>query len=245
MTVEYGLDIQDLVKKFDSIYALDQITLRIPKGRIVGLLGQNGAGKTTLVRLLSGVMKPTAGSAKIDGYDLSNQLNDVKRITGLLPEEYALYEKLSIFEYIEFLGTLYNMDEERINKRFVKLATRLEIYQLKNRLIETLSKGQKQKVALIAALIQEPRVLFLDEPLANLDVAAQHVVRQIIREYKADNRTILIATHLLTNVELTCDYIVIIDAGKILFHGSISDFKQQADSLEEAYLNYLGVEFQE
>jgi len=245
LTVEYGLDIQDLVKKFDSIYALDQITLRIPKGRIVGLLGQNGAGKTTLVRLLSGVMKPTAGSAKIDGYDLSNQLNDVKRITGLLPEEYALYEKLSIFEYIEFLGTLYNMDEERINKRFVKLATRLEIYQLKNRLIETLSKGQKQKVALIAALIQEPRVLFLDEPLANLDVAAQHVVRQIIREYKADNRTILIATHLLTNVELTCDYIVIIDAGKILFHGSISDFKQQADSLEEAYLNYLGVEFQE
>ena len=241
MTNDFGLKINGLAKQFDQIIALKEINLEIPKGQIVGLLGQNGAGKSTLVRLLAGVMKPTKGEAWVDGFHLEREIKQVKQVTGLLPEEYALYEKLSIFEYIEFLGTLYNMTQSMINDRFQELAKRLDIWDMKDRLIDTLSKGQKQKVAIIAALIQEPHVLFLDEPLANLDVAAQRTVRQIIQEYKSENRTILIATHLMANVESTCDYIVIIDKGEIKFQGPLGEFQKDGMSLEEAYLNYLGV----
>lgn len=239
LEVQFGIETHALVKQFDTITALDGVHLKIPKGHIVGLLGQNGAGKSTLVRLLSGVMKPTAGHALINDYHLLDEVDQVKRITGLLPEEYALYEKLSVFEYVEFLGTLYDMHPNVIRDRFQELSNRLKMNSLRDRLIDTLSKGQKQKVAIIAALIHEPMVLFLDEPLANLDVGAQREVRSIIQEYKNDNRTIMIATHLLSNVEATCDIIVIIDQGKIRYTGTVDDFKQQYDSLEEAYLGYL------
>jgi ABC-type multidrug transport system ATPase subunit len=218
---------------------LNGINLEVPHGRIVGLIGQNGAGKSTLVRLLSGIMKPTSGTAILNGYDLLNNTENVKRITGLLPEEYALYEKLSIWEYVEFIGTLYDMPIEIIEKRFTELAEELEILELRNRLIETLSKGQKQKVALITSLIHEPKILFLDEPLANLDVKAQRTVRNIIKSYKQQDRIILIATHLLSNVQQTCDDIVVIDHGQIEFSGSIQEFKSEYDNLEEAYMNFI------
>ncbi|MHA2502689.1 MAG: ABC transporter ATP-binding protein [Candidatus Kariarchaeaceae archaeon] len=240
MTDILGLKITGLVKYFGEIKALDGIDLSIPEGHIVGLLGQNGAGKSTLVRLLSGVMKPTAGYAHVNGKHILSEVNEVKQITGLLPEEYALYEKLSIFEYIEFLGTLYDMNEEHIEIAFGKLAARLGLLPLRNRLIDTLSKGQKQKVAILAALVHEPLVLFLDEPLANLDVAAQIEVKQIIKEYKSQKRTIMIATHLLSNVEEVCDQIVIIDKGKILYSGELDSFKENHATLEQAYLSYIG-----
>lgn len=237
-----GLEIIDLHKNFDQVNALNGVNLKIAQGKIVGLLGQNGAGKSTLVRLLSGVMRPNKGTAKLNGYDLINQTEMVKRITGLLPEEYALYEKLSIWEYIEFIATLYDLPPNILKERFTELTTKLDVYDLRQRLIETLSKGQKQKVAIIAALIHEPDILFLDEPLANLDIKAQRTVRDIIASYKTKNRIILIATHLLANVQQSCDDIIIIDKGVIKFTGSIKDFKAGNEDLEDAYLSFISRE---
>ncbi|MCY3410886.1 MAG: ABC transporter ATP-binding protein [Candidatus Heimdallarchaeota archaeon] len=237
--MDTGIDIVNLSKEFGEVKALQSINVSIPRGKIVGLLGPNGAGKSTLVRLLSAVMRPSSGTAKVYGYDLISESKQVKSITGLLPEEYALYEKLTIFEYVEFIGKLYNMDDQTIQQRFLEYSSKLQINDLQNRLIETLSKGQKQKVAIITALIQEPQVVFLDEPIANLDVASQKVVKQIILSYKSQNRIILIATHLLENVSTICDDLLLIDEGRILYSGSIETFQKSHLSLEEAYLEYL------
>lgn len=186
-------------------------------------------------------MKPSSGEANIFGFDLANQSSEVKRITGLLPEEYALYEKLTVKEYTQFISSLYDLPPKLYEERFQFYSDKLEIAQLSDRLIETLSKGQKQKVAFITALISEPLVLFLDEPLANLDIKAQVVVRGIIKEYKSQNRVIVIATHLIENIISICDDIILIDNGKVLFNGSLVEFQGENNSFENAYLNRLGV----
>ena len=234
-----GILTENLVKIFQDITALNGLNIELNQGTIVGLLGPNGAGKSTLIRLLSGVMKPTSGNASLYGFDLLKDTNEVKRITGLLPEEYALYEKLSVFEYLQFISALYDVPSEVFEKRVFDYANRLEVNDLIDRLIETLSKGQKQKVALMASLIHEPQVLFLDEPLANLDVKAQREVKQIILEYKRQNRIIVIATHLLDNVKHICDEILLITQGVIRFQGTIEEFQGNAINLEEAYLQML------
>lgn len=241
VVVRYMLEINELSKYFHGIQALNKASVIIRKGSIIGLLGPNGAGKTTMIRLLTGIMKPSSGSAIIYGHDITTEQNAVKRITGLLPEDAALYNKLSIFEYIEFIAALYDIEHQDFVNRFMILLDRLDIRELKDRLIDTLSKGQKQKVALIAALIHEPKVLLLDEPMANLDVVAQRVVKKMIREYQTENRIILIATHLLSNIEDICDTIVVIDRGEIKYTGSMHEFAANAPSLEDAYLQFFKV----
>ena len=239
MEGDSGLQIFDLVKRFDNIYALNGIRLNLSKGSIVALLGQNGAGKSTLIRLLSGVMKPTSGTATIYNFDLLKNTNEVKRITGLLPEEYALYEKLTVTEYVSFIASLYDVNNDDFKNRFKYFQNILEIEGLENRLIGTLSKGQKQKVAIITALIHETHVLFLDEPLANLDVKAQITVRNLIKKYKSENRIILIATHLLDNVAAICDQVVLIKDGKILVSDTVNNFRGEYSNLEDAYLRFV------
>ncbi|MDH5401769.1 MAG: ABC transporter ATP-binding protein [Candidatus Heimdallarchaeota archaeon] len=234
-----GLETRGIKKYFSDIVALDDINLKLDKGAIVGLLGPNGAGKSTLVRLLSGVMRPTSGEAYIYGYDLQKNIDDIKRITGLLPEEHALYEKLSVYEYIEFIGTLYDLDRTLIEIKFATLSEVLNLNLLRDRLIETLSKGQKQKVAILSALIHDPKILFLDEPLANLDIRAQKIVRDLIKKFKDESKIIMIATHLLSNIETICDYLVVINRGIIVFQGTIEAFKGSFENLEDAYLNMV------
>ncbi|OLS25805.1 MAG: SkfA peptide export ATP-binding protein SkfE [Candidatus Heimdallarchaeota archaeon LC_2] len=239
MEPKLGLQIFNIAKRFDEIYALNGINLSLSKGSIVALLGQNGAGKSTLIRLLSGVMKPTSGTALIYNFDLLKNTTEVKRITGLLPEEHALYEKLTVTEYISFIASLYDVGDSDFNSRYQYFLNILEIEELKDRLIETLSKGQKQKAAIIAALIHEPQMLLLDEPLANLDVKAQITVRNLIKKYKNENRIILIATHLLDNVAAICDQVVLIRDGKILFSDTVINFQGEYGSMEEAYLRFV------
>ncbi len=205
----------------------------------MGLLGPNGAGKSTLVRLLSGVMLPDSGSVEMYGYNIDNNLMDIKRITGLLPEEYALYEKLTIREYVQFIASLYDISSDTFESRFNILVKKLNLHSMENRIIETLSKGQKQKVAIICSIIHEPKVVLFDEPMANLDVRAQQIVKNIIFEYKSQSRIIVIATHLLSNVENFCNYLLVIDKGKILYQGDLVSFIGDHNSLESAYLSFF------
>ena len=226
-------------KKFGDTYALRDVTLELPSGHIVGLIGPNGAGKSTLLRLISGVMRPSTGFGRIYGHDLIEERNEVKKITGLLPEETALYEKLSVQEYIEFIGALYEVNPITIERKLRFLSKELGMEKFQGRLIETLSKGQKQKIALIASLIHDPKVLLLDEPMANLDVVAQIKVKEIIKQYKQEEKVIIIATHLLENVFELCDTISIISEGRILFTGTVSEFLGTEESMEKAYLSFF------
>ncbi len=232
--------VKNLSKSFGPIKALDGVNFSTPPGKIIALLGTTGAGKSTLIRLLTSIMVPTSGTAEVYSHDIREDPDSVKKITGLLPEESALYDKLSIIEYCEFIGALYDLPKKLIHEQFNYLAARLGIELLRDRLIETLSKGQKQKVSLIVAFLHSPSLLLLDEPMANLDVVAQLEVKKMLREYQSQERTILIATHLLENVKDLCETIVVIDKGRIKFVGSISDFRGDHENLEEAYLSYFG-----
>ena len=207
-------------------------------------MGPNGAGKTTTVRMLNAIISPTAGTAEVVGYDIINQSKQVKINCGFLPESPGLYQKLTAKEFLEFVGELYYLPKEVISSRIEEL---LEIFDLEGRendLLEGYSRGMKQKVCLCAALIQDPKMIFLDEPTSNLDPAATRMVKDLISDLtKKADKTIFICTHLLDAAEELCDFIGIIDKGELKVEGSPREIIDSvgAKNLEEAYLKIMGV----
>lgn len=208
-----------------------------------GLLGPNGAGKTTTIRILNAIISKTSGNASVGGYDIVNQSEDVKRICGFLSESPGLYSKLTGREFLEFIGELYYLPKDVISARIDEL---LEIFDLEDRendLLEGYSRGMKQKVCLCAALIQDPEIIFLDEPTSNLDPAAARMVKDLISELaKKAEKTVFICTHLLDAAEELCDIIGIIDNGVLKVEGSPKEIIDSvgAKDLEEAYLKIMG-----
>ncbi|MFX0021896.1 MAG: ABC transporter ATP-binding protein [Candidatus Hermodarchaeota archaeon] len=224
--------------------AVNNLNLKIPYGITYGLLGPNGAGKTTTVRMLNAIISPTSGTAEVVGYDIINQSKQVKINCGFLPESPGLYQKLTAKEFLEFIGELYYLPKETISSRIDEL---LELFNLEGRendLLEGYSRGMKQKVCLCAALIQDPKIIFLDEPTSNLDPAAARIVKDLISELaKKADKTIFICTHLLDAAEELCDLIGIIDKGELKVEGTPKEIIDSvgAKDLEEAYLKIMGV----
>lgn len=233
----------NLTKKFGNVIAVDKLNLDIPYGTTYGLLGPNGAGKTTTVRMLNAIISSTSGSAQIDGFNVKTQSYQVKLNCGFLPESPGLYQKLTAREFLEFMGELYYLPKDVIRARIEEL---LGIFNLEGRehdLLEGYSRGMKQKICLCAALIQDPKIIFLDEPTSNLDPAAARMVKDLISELaKKAEKTIFICTHLLDAAEELCDVIGIIDKGVLKMQGSPKDIiqSQGAKDLEEAYLKIMG-----
>ena len=234
--------IQNLYKNYGNIKAVNNLNLEANYGQIFGLLGPNGAGKTTIIRILNCILKPSSGNAQILGFDVLEQTNDVKKNTGYLPETPALYEKLTPEEYLEFVGELYYMPKNLIKNRIKDL---LELFDLDNRktdLIGKYSKGMKQKVNICAALIHDPKILFLDEPTSNLDPASAKIVKNLIKKLAKDaKKTIFICTHLLNVAIELCDKIGILDKGTLLVEGTPEEIINSGDymNLEDAYLKIL------
>ncbi len=233
-----------LMKDFGNTIAVDGLSLEIPYGQTYSLLGPNGAGKTTTVRMLNAIIKPTGGTAKVGGFDILTQSGELKMICGFLPESPGLYQKLTAKEFLQFIGELYYIPKQKIATRIDEL---LEIFDLEGRendLLEDYSRGMKQKVCLFAALIQDPKIIFLDEPTSNLDPAAQRMVKDLISELtKKADKTLFMCTHLLDAAEELCDMIGIIDKGKLKEQGSPKEIisSQGAKNLENAYLKIMGV----
>ncbi len=234
---------KDLTKIFGNIVAVRDLNIEIKYGATYGLLGPNGAGKTTTVRMLNGIISPTSGTALVGGYNILTQTKDVKMICGFLPESPGLYSKLTAKEFLEFIGELYYLPKATISNRIEEL---LEIFDLEGRendLLEGYSRGMKQKICLCAALIQDPKIIFLDEPTSNLDPAAARMVKDLISDLaKKADKTIFICTHLLDAAEELCDNIGIIDKGTLKLQGSPKEIieSQNAKDLEEAYLKIMG-----
>ena len=234
----------NLVKSFGNVIAVNNLNLKIPYGCTYGLLGPNGAGKTTTVRMLNSIISPTSGTARVDGFDIISQSTEVKMNCGFLPESPGLYQKLTAKEFLKFIGELYYLPKEVINSRIEELIDIFDLEGRENDLLEGYSRGMKQKVCLCAALIQDPKIIFLDEPTSNLDPAAARMVKDLISDLadKAE-KTIFICTHLLDAAEELCDIIGIIDKGVLKLEGSPKDIikSQNASDLEEAYLKIMGV----
>jgi ABC-2 type transport system ATP-binding protein len=235
---------KDLTKDFGNIVAVRDLNIEIKYGTTYGLLGPNGAGKTTTVRMLNAIISPSNGTAFVGGYNVRTQANEAKMICGFLPESPGLYSKLTAKEFLEFIGELYYLPKSTIAGRIEELLDIFDLEGRENDLLEGYSRGMKQKVCLCAALIQDPKIVFLDEPTSNLDPAAARMVKDLISDLanKAD-KTIFICTHLLDAAEELCDIIGIIDKGTLKLQGRPKEIieSQKAKDLEDAYLKIMGV----
>lgn len=218
------IEAHELVKHFGAVQALRGVSFRAEPGEILGYLGPNGAGKSTTVKLLTGLQRPTTGSARIGGYDIVQQPLQAKRLIGLVPETGALFEALTPIEYLRFVARLYELDSRRADQRLHELLDYLVLErEAWHRRMTGFSKGMKQRVVIAAAMLHEPEVLLFDEPLNGLDVEATVRVKALIADAAARGRTILYCSHLLDVVERVCTRIVVLSAGQIHWDGSLRD----------------------
>ena len=229
--------------KGGEIKAVDELGLEVYEGETFGLLGPNGAGKTTTIRLLNCIIKPTSGTATVNGYDILKEETDVKRVTGLLAESPGLYEKLSAHEFLEFMGALYDVPGDILPKRIDDLLRLFGLYDRRDYLLEGYSRGMKQKILIAAALIHDPPILFLDEPTSMLDPRAALMVKELIKGL-ADKagKTIFVCSHILPVVEELCDRIGIINHGRLIALGTVDELIAQTKTktLEEAFIAVTG-----
>ena len=236
------IETNNLSREYGSRVALHPLTLRVGPGEILGFLGPNGAGKSTTVKLLTGMIKPTSGHARVAGFDVAADPLEVKRRIGYVPESAALYESLTAREFLEVIAALYHQPSGSARHRINELLDRFDLSAAKDQRLSEFSKGMKQKVVIASALMHRPEVLFLDEPLTGLDANAALVVKELIRSLAAQGRTIFFCSHVLEVVERVCSRIVIISNGRAIADGTPAEIAAQghAASLEEAFVALTG-----
>ena len=221
------IECEDLTKHFDSFKAVEGINLSVPPGKVLALLGQNGAGKTTTVRMLTSILTPTRGWARISGYDVVEKPAQVRASVGVLTEMHGLYTRMTALEYLQFFGEVYGLDTARRQKRIDDLLNYFGLAVAAKRRTGEYSKGMRQKLALARALIHEPPVLLLDEPTSAMDPESAQLVRDEIARLKSSQRSIIICTHNLVEAEMLADSIAIIYHGRILLQGTLEELRRQ------------------
>ncbi len=238
------IQLYNLTRHFGNFTAVDNISFTIPQGQICGYLGPNGAGKTTTVKMLTGILPPSAGTASICNYDIIQNKTEVKRRIGYVPESGALYKSLTPFEYLQFVGRLYHMSDEMIEKRIKKFIEFFTLKKYTHKRMNEFSKGMKQKVVISAALIHNPQVIFLDEPLTGLDANTALMLKQLLRNLANEGKTIFYCSHILEVVEHLCDRVIIISEGKIVADGSVDELKSMTkrSSLEGVFSRLIHTE---
>ena len=225
--MEKIIKIKDLRRAFSDIRAVDGLTFEVQPGEVFGLLGPNGAGKTTTVRLLNGILPPSSGSARVFGLDPSTQGEQVRQKTGVLTESPSHYERLSARENLTFYGTLTEIPEEKLAGRVHEILAFFELDARADDRVETFSKGMKQRLALARALLHQPPLLFLDEPTSGLDPEAAQQVNALIESLSHKGQTIILCTHNLTEAERLCDRVAVMNNGRVLALGSLTELSRK------------------
>jgi len=221
------IELSDLTKRFDDFTAVDRVTLSVAPGEILALLGPNGAGKTTTVRMLAAILPPTAGQAFVAGYSVTEHSREVRRRVGLLTEHPGLYLRMRGGEYLDFFGRLLSLDADERERRARELLARFGMSEAWDKRLGTYSKGMRQKMALIRAMLHDPTVLLLDEPTSAMDPHSAKLVRDAILGLRHHRRSIVICTHNLAEAESLADRIAIIRRGKIIASGTSAELKTQ------------------
>lgn len=221
------IEANNLGKNFEEFTAVHSLSLNVPPGELLALLGPNGAGKTTTVRMLGAILRPSSGEARINGYDVVREADKVRHDIGMLTEQPGLYLRMSGLEYLLFYGRLYGLNDDEIKQRGLEMFDRFDMAGQADRRLGQYSKGMRQKVGLIRAMLHNPSVLLLDEPTSAMDPHSAKLVRDAIRALRNDRRTVILCTHNLAEAELLADTIAIIKKGTIVAQGSTAVLKQK------------------
>ena len=236
------LETKDLVKKFDEITAVDKLNLEIMEGELFSLLGPNGAGKTTTINILTGIMKPTNGTATIAGFDVTENMNEIKKLIGVCPQEAAVFQFLNAKENIELIGNLHSLSKKEIEERTTDFLELLGLTEASQRKAGGYSGGMLRKLNLMMALINDPKIAFLDEPTVGMDARSRRNTWEFIGSLKGQNKTIILTTHYIEEAETLSDRVGIIDYGKLIEIGTPEELKNKysAKNLEQVFLNITG-----
>jgi ABC-2 type transport system ATP-binding protein len=218
---------EDLSKEFEDFIAVNGVNLNVSAGEVLALLGPNGSGKTTTVRMLTSILRPTRGSARVAGFDVVRQADQVRASVGVLTEHHGLYARMPAIEYLDFFGQLYGIDLPTRRKRADRMMEEFGLAPYKNRRVGKFSKGMQQKLSLARTLLHEPPVLLLDEPTSAMDPESAHLVRDAIQALRSSDRAIILCTHNLSEAERLADKIAIIRYGQIIAQGTPADLKQR------------------
>jgi ABC-2 type transport system ATP-binding protein len=237
------IEVSHLVKSYRDLKAVNDVSFRVEKGEILGFLGPNGAGKTTTMRMITGVLPPTAGTAKVCGFDVFEHPMEVKRRIGYLPETPPVYTDMTVRAYLRFVAEIKGVGRKQRDSEVDRVATKTNCDKFVQRVIGNLSKGQRQRVGLAQALLGDPEVLILDEPTVGLDPTQIRETRKLIKELGKEH-TLLLSTHILPEVEMTCDSVIIIYQGKVVEDGSLAAVRQRHKNqgLEDIFVRLTGQE---
>jgi len=236
----WAIDARGLTKTFGTVTAVRAVTLQVPGGMIFAFLGPNGSGKSTTVRLLTGLLAPSAGEARVSGRVVSVHDLELRRQIGVLPEEDALFPDLTIWEHLELCGRLYGLNQQDTNARAIQLLRHLDLEQGRTTIVEKASFGMRKKCALAMALLHNPRVLFLDEPFEGIDPGSSRNIKDLLLVLAERGVTIFLTSHILEIVERLAERFALIVKGEVVCCQAVSDLERDGTTLEQLYLRYAG-----
>jgi ABC-2 type transport system ATP-binding protein len=234
------IELDRLVKKFGDLVAVNDVTLQIRRGEFFALLGPNAAGKTTMMKMLTGLIKPTSGRARICGFDVQAQPLEARRRLAYVPDFPFLYDKLTAWEFFRFTGQMFRLNAANIEKNAQELVARFHLEEFAGRALEGLSHGTRQRIAIVSALLHNPEVFVVDEPMVGLDPQHARVVKDVLKERSLAGMTVLVSTHQLDIAEEMADRIGVILGGKLIAVGTREELRRQsgaAGALEEIFLS--------
>jgi len=235
------IQVEGLTKYYGNFTAIDRLSFHAEPGEIVGFLGRNGAGKTTTMRILSGYMPPNEGTAQIAGYDVFTESLQARQALGYLPETVPMYSEMTVWQYIDYLGSLRGMRNPEKDKRIEEVLERVDMIDREDSMISNLSKGMRQRVGLAQALVHSPSVLILDEPTIGLDPGQVRDFRDLIKEV-AEDRTVMLSTHILSEVEKLCSRVIVIDKGRIVAEDSIDQLGNLYGGASRCFVRAAGID---
>jgi len=235
------ITLENVTKSYGSLKAVDNLNLTIEDGQVFGFIGPNGAGKTTTIKLMTGILAPDSGTVKLDGVDIAKEPIEAKRRFGFVPDQFNMYERLTGREYLRFMADIYCVPLEKRNAHIEKYLQLFSLEQAYDQQIRGYSHGMKQKLAIIGALIHEPSIWILDEPMVGLDPQSAFLLKEEMRKHRDNGHTVFFSTHVLDVAERLCDQIGIIKQGQLIANGTLEELRggQNDSTLEELFLELV------